>query len=72
MANIRFIREYKAYDGQGTMYDVVYEKRVNSYYIDYKEGYGQRLPKTVQRYMELANIKVQHDRWHGEEKIYEA
>lgn len=70
MAHIRFIREYKAYDGQGTMYDVVYEKRVNSYYIG--EGYFQRLPKTVQRYMELANIKVQHDRWHGEEKIYEA
>jgi hypothetical protein len=70
MAKIRFVREYKAYDGQGTMYDVVYEKRVNGYYIG--EGSSQSLPKTVTNYMEQAKVKVQHDRWHGEEKIYEA
>jgi hypothetical protein len=72
MARIRFVREYKAYDGVGTIYDVVYESRVNTYYIDEKEGYGKRLPKTVQRYMDFANIKIQNDRWHGVEKIYEA
>lgn len=70
MANIRFIREYKAYDGVGKMYDVIYKSRVNIYYIG--EGSGQHLPKTVQRYMGLANVKIQNDRWHGEEKIYEA
>ena len=70
MAKIKFVREYKAYDGQGTMYDVIYESRVNSFYIG--EGSSQRLPKTVINYMEQAKVKVQHDRWHGEEKIYEA
>ena len=69
MAKIRFVREYKAYDGQGTMYDVVYEKRVNTYYIG--EGSSDFLPKTVLKYMEQAKVKIQHDRWHGEEKIYE-
>lgn len=70
MAKIRFVREYKAYDGKGTMYDVVYEKRVNVFYIG--EGSLHRLPKTVLKYMEQAKVKIQHDRWHGEEKIYEA
>jgi hypothetical protein len=70
MTKIRFVREYKAYDGKGTIYDVVYEKRVNTFYIG--EGYYHRLPKTVINYMEQAKVKVQHDRWHGEEKIYEA
>lgn len=69
MARIRFVREYKAYDGVGMMYDVVYESRVNSYYIG--EGSSQHLPKTVLKYMEQAKVKIQHDRWHGEEKIYE-
>jgi hypothetical protein len=70
MAKIKFVREYKAYDGQGTMYDVIYESRANTYYIG--EGSPQHLPKTVINYMEQAKVKVQHDRWRGEEKIYEA
>lgn len=70
MAKIRFVREYKAYDGKGKMYDVVYESRVNTYYIG--EGFSHLLPKTVLKYMEQAKVKIQHDRWHGEEKIYEA
>ena len=69
MAKIRFVREYKAYDGVGTIYDVIYESRVNIYYIG--EGSSQHLPKTVLRYMEQAKVKIQNDRWHGEEKIYE-
>lgn len=70
MANIIFIREYKAYDGKGKMYDVIYKSRTNVYYIG--EGSTQFLPKTVLKYMEQAKVRICHDRWHGEEKIYEA
>ena len=70
MAKIKFVREYNAYDGKGKMYDVIYESRVNTYYIG--EGSSDFLPKTVLKYMEQAKVKIQHDRWHGEEKIYEA
>lgn len=68
MATIRFIREYKAYDGQGTMYDIVYAHRVRTLYVG--EG-GDTLPKTAINYIAKASCKIQHDRWHGEEKIWE-
>lgn len=68
MANIRFIREYKAYDGQGTIYDIVYDSRVRTLYIG--EG-GDKLPRTAVEYLSVAKCKIQHDQFHGEEKIWE-
>lgn len=72
MTKIKFVKEYKAHDGKGKMYNVVYESRVNTYYIGEGFSHLHLLPKTVSKFIEQAKVKIQYDKWHGEEKIYEA
>ena len=64
---IKFIREYTAIDKITTIYDVIYESRVKSYYITN----GEKLPKTITNFIASAKVREQLDKMHGHEKIYE-
>lgn len=58
---IKFVREYKKYNT--TIYEVIREKRTDTYF--------DKVPRTIQGFIDNAKATKQIDKYHGEEIIYD-